>query len=136
VSVFQNLLKKAFRDGLSGIGKKLLRGRAFGDPPACDECNEVGGTTGKSHFVRDENNRFRGLAKFGDDVKDLCGHLWIERGGRFVEKEECGIRGQGSGDGHALTLTAAELGGLLGGMILELKAPKDLEGAVPGGSVI
>jgi hypothetical protein len=99
------------------VVEKLDCWRAFRNAAVGYEGDEIGGEAGESDFVGHEDGGFFGGSKFGDDIQNLGGHFGVECGGGFVEEQKSWVDGEGSGDGDALALAAAELRGLLSGMV-------------------
>ena len=108
-------------------------GGALEDLAVVEEGDLIGGYAGEGHLVGDEDEVASFALEFFDHFEDFGGHLGVEGGGRLVEEEEAGLDGDGAGDGDALLLAAAELGGFFVGMWLELEALEGLHGAGPGG---
>ena len=125
-SVFQDPLQKTACGFMTGLVEKIPRRGAFGNPAVSNKCDKVSGVACESHFVGDEDDWFFGAAQFGDDIQNLGGHLGIERRGRLIEEQKSGIDRKSAGDGNALALAAAELGGLLGGVVEQLEASEEL----------
>ena len=111
---------------MTGLVEKIPRRGAFGNPAVSHERHEVSSVTCKSNFVGDKDDWFFGAAQFCDDIQNLGGHLGIEGRGRLIEEQKSGIDRKSAGDGNALALAAAELGGLLGGVVEQLEASEEL----------
>jgi hypothetical protein len=63
-----------------------------------------------TQIMADKNNTQPGrLAKFGQQVKNLCLSGDVEGGGRFVSYEDLGTARQCQGDNHPLAQTAGKL---------------------------
>ena len=114
---------------MRGAVKSCGGGRAFLDFAAGEEGDLVGGYAGEGHFVGDQDEVAAFALEFLDHFEDLGGHLGVEGGGGLVEEEQAGLDGDGAGDGYALFLAAAELGGLFVGVGFELEALEGFHGA-------
>jgi hypothetical protein len=117
VSVFQHALQKTARRFVAGLIEKLPRRGAFGNFAVSHERDEIGGVACESHFMGHKDDGLFGTAQLGNDIQNLGGHFGIESGGGFIKQEELGIDSERTRDGDALALTAAELGGLLAGVV-------------------
>jgi len=113
--------------------KKLLRCSALEHAALSNEGDAVGRAARKAHFVRDENDGFSGLTQLGNHIEDFGSHLRIECRGGFVQKEKSGIHRKGPGNGDTLSLSTAELGGLLGRVFGEMEALQDIHRPLTGG---
>ena len=113
--------------------KKLLCCGALEHAALSDEGDAVGGAARKAHFVCDENDGFSGLTQLGNHIEDFGSHLRIECRGGFVQKEKSGIHRKGPGNGDTLSLSTAELGGLLGRVFGEMEALQDIHRPLTGG---
>ena len=71
-----------------------------------------------------------------DDRKHLPRQLGVEGGGGLVEAEDVGGHTQGSGDGHALLLTARKLAGVGVGLLRKPHAGKKCLGLLADGGVL
>ena len=97
--------------------------RAAGDDlAAADKRHLVGHPAGKAHLVGHEHEPGADLFELADHLEDLGGHLRIEGGGWFVEKQPLRLAGESPEDGDPLLLPAGELGRALVGMLRELEA--------------
>lgn len=69
----------------------------------------VGDVADDGEVVRDEDHsEIELVAEVEEEVEDLGLNGDVERGDRFVCDDELWLRGEGSGDGDALTLSAGE----------------------------
>ena len=79
------------------------------NPSLPDDCDEVAGGQGLFLIVSDEDRRRPCPAQdFCHLVPDPCSKSGIEIGERLVEQDDVWFRGEGSGEGHPLLLTARE----------------------------
>ena len=109
-----------------GLFEKIPRRRAFGDASIGHQRDEVGCVAGESHLMGHQDDGFPGILQLGNDIQNLGGHLGIQSGGGFVEQEKRGIDSESAGDGDALPLAAAELRGLLAGVVEQLETREEL----------
>ncbi len=103
-----------------------------GNAAIADEGEVIRDVSGEAHLVRDEHEIPSFGTKGGDGVEHLGGHLGVEGGGGFIEKEEAGFDGEGSGDGHALALAAGEFVGALVGVRFQFEAGQESHGLLEG----
>jgi hypothetical protein len=93
-----------------------------------DESDLISDALGEGHLVRGQNEVAALGPEFGDDIEDLGGHLRVECRSGFIEEEQIGADGDGTGDGHTLFLAAGEFGGAFEDLIFELKPAEELDG--------
>src|SRR3989449_4577754 len=93
-------------------GEEILRRALLDHLPLVHEDDAVGDAAGEPHLVRDAHHRHALAGERGHDVEHLVDHLRVERGGRLVEQHDLRLHGERAGDGHALLLTAREVGGI------------------------
>ena len=100
--------------------------RAFLNGSVRHESNEIGRFASETHLMRDQDNGLVRFAKTGNHVKNLSGHLRIERGCRLIHQEKLRLDGERPGNRHALPLTAAQLRRLLSRVRIKAQALEDL----------
>ena len=74
-----------------------------------------------------DDHRHAPVGELAHDVEDLADELRVERGGRLVEEHELGLHRQGPRDRDPLLLTAGELPGVGGALVLEPDAVEQVE---------
>ena len=112
--------------------KNLFHGSEFGDSAVGEEPDLICDAAGKTHLVGDQHEVTAFVPQFLDHLQYFSGHLRIQRGGWFVEKEEPGADGNGAGDRNALALASGERGGVFPGVIFELKSFQDFVSPLVG----
>ncbi len=86
---------------------------ARGNDGACvHEYDPVGHFPAKSDLMGDDQHGHSGLRQFLHDAEDFANQFRIQSGGGFVEEQDLGVHGQGSGDGDPLLLAAGQLVGI------------------------
>ena len=73
-----------------------------------------------------ENDVLAGFREFLDEFQHLGGHLGIECGGGFVEKQNFRLTRDGAGDADALLLAAGQLRGQLFGVVEQAESGERL----------
>ena len=131
-SVFQDPLEKLLHGGLAGMLEKLLCCGTLKHTALSDEGDAVGRAACETHLMSDKDDGFAGFAKLGNHIEDFGGHLGIEGGSGFVQKQKSGVHREGPGYGDALALTTTQLRRLLGRVLCEMKALQDIHRPVTG----
>ena len=106
----QNRLQEIFTPIGLGVGKKIIRGSHLDDLAFIHKYHPAGYLPGEPHLMR---HRHHGHALFGQiahDVKNFIDHFRIQCRCGLIKEHDFGLHGQASCDGHALLLTARELG--------------------------
>ena len=98
---------------LAGAGLQLVRQQlrhgALGHVPAgVDDVDVVGEALGVVHEVGGQDDPHAAVAEFGDELEHELAGLRVQAGARFVQEEDLGVAGQGSGEGEALLLPAGQ----------------------------
>ena len=120
-SILEDFSEKALGGFGCGGGEEIFCGRLFKDLAVGQEGDLVGDGSREIHRVGDENKSAAFGFEVGDDFQHFGGHFGVEGGSGFVEEEKLRTDGHGAGDGHALALSAGELGRTLGGVAVEMQ---------------
>src|SRR6478735_3102825 len=94
-------------------GEELLGRGDLDDLAVGHEDHPVGRLAREAHLVGDDDHRHALLGEAHHDVEHLVDHLGVEGRGRLVEEHHLGTHGERARDGHALLLTARQLGRVL-----------------------
>ena len=87
-----------------------LAGRALlHDDAAVHKDEVVGHVASETHLVSDDDHGHVLGRQIADDLQHLAGQLRIQRARGLVEEQHVRIHGHGTGDGHALLLTARQV---------------------------
>lgn len=132
-SVFQDPLEKLLHGGLAGMLEKLLCCGTLQHTSLSDEGDAVSRTACEAHLVGDKDDGFAGFTQLGNHIEDFGGHLGIEGGSGFVQKQKSGVHREGPGYSDTLALTTTQLRRLLGRVLCEMKALQDIHRPITGG---
>ncbi len=117
---------------VGGVVEQGGAGGVGGDASVADEGDVIGDAAGEGHLVGDEDEVTALVAEVGDHVEHLGGHFGVEGGGGFVEEEEAGFEGDGSGDGDPLALAAGQFERAFVGVGVEAESGEVIEGDAAG----
>ena len=109
VVVSQHFGDEGFGAYLLGVVQYLRRRTLLDDRALVHEDDRVGNFAGEPDLVGDDDQRAALAGQLPDDLEYLADQFRIQRGGRFVEQDDCRVQRQRPGDRHPLLLATREL---------------------------
>ena len=105
-----------FHPLVARVVEELVRRLVFDNLALVEHHDAVGHLPGKAQLVGYGQYRHLRFGQLAHHLQHLFDHLRVQGRGRLVKEHDVGLHGQGAGDGHALLLTARELGRVFVGL--------------------